>query len=451
LCCELPDASQWLVYEPRFLDPSEPRGLWFCDGPEAVYAIQANAVCLAAGAGWDSLDRCRAFFQAFPYVLVVCPDGARREAMVQELRRRLDTPLLVAETEAFQGCATVAALKAAHGLKGLDRILLYSRELPAYGLLNLRDIAAPDVPHLPKLCSGLPGLDKITGGFFLGELSVWTGRRGSGKSTILSQLLLEAVDQGRTVCAYSGELPAWQFKHWAMLQAAGPGHVELRADRATGKEIPTVPAPVARLIDAWWDKHFFLDDLEAGDAHDEDKILRNFQYAVRRYGASVFLADNLMTARFRPGREGEYYRAQSAFVARLKAFARQYNVHVHLVAHPRKSPGNSGGEGRKAYRPDADEVGGSGDVTNLADNVFAMAQGPVEVPAPEGRETRQMPVLLVLKNRMYGGKGSLALGFHQDSKRFFQLPGGSPGKALGWELASRQLSLTEEQDGDAPL
>jgi len=46
LCCELPDASQWLVYEPRFLDPSEPRGLWFCDGPEAVYAIQAAQIVI---------------------------------------------------------------------------------------------------------------------------------------------------------------------------------------------------------------------------------------------------------------------------------------------------------------------------------------------------------------------------------------------------------------------
>lgn len=448
MCCELPDASRWLVYEPRFLDPAEPRGLWFCDGPEAVYAIQINAACLAAGAGWDSLDRCRDFFRAFPYVLVVCPDPARREGMVNELRRRLDVPLLVAEDGAFQGCATVAALKAAHGLKGLDRILLYSRELPAYGLLNLRDIAAPDVLRLPKLCSGLPGLDRITGGLFLGELSVWTGRRGSGKSTILSQILLEAVDQGRTVCAYSGELPAWQFKHWALLQAAGPRHVALRADPATGRQAPTVPAPTARLIDDWWDGRFLLDDLEAGDAHDEDRILRKFEYAVRRYGASVFLADNLMTARLRPGREGEYYRAQAAFVARLKAFARRHNVHVHLVAHPRKAPGS---EEKRAYRPSADDVGGSGDVTNLADNVFAMAEGPVELPTPEGRETRQMPVLLVLKNRMYGGKGSLALGFDQNSKRFFQLPGGSPDKPFGWELASRQLALTEEQDGDAPL
>ena len=127
LSSELPDVSQWLVYEPRFLDPDMPRGLWFCDGPEAVYTIQINAVCLASGVEWADLPKCAEFVQAFPYVVIVSPDPERRHKMVEEIRRRLTgTPLYVAQDKAFRGCKSIPELKAAHGIKALDQILLLS-------------------------------------------------------------------------------------------------------------------------------------------------------------------------------------------------------------------------------------------------------------------------------------------------------------------------------------
>ena len=433
---ELPDAHQWLVYEDRFLDPEAPRGLWFCDSPLDVSAVQINAVCLAGSlsgcARWEALDRCRDFFRRFPYLLVVCADEARRGEMVRELRRRVDIPILVSESKSFLGCESVWQLRDAHGLKAVDRILLNTYELPAYGLLNLKDVETPDLLRLPKVTSGFPELDRATGGFFLGDLSVWTGERGRGKSTLLGQLLLEAIDQGSTVCAYSGELPAWRFKYWTMLQAAGPGRLVLQTDKASGRQVPAVPPAVAGLIDAWWDKRFFLDDLEAEGAHDEEKILRNFEYAVRRYGASVFLVDNIMTARFHTNREADYYRAQANFVARLKAFAKRHSAHVHVVAHPRKL------DRSRTRKPDADDVGGSGDVTNLADNVFALADGPQK--APDGT-VETVPGLIILKNRAFGDRAAVPLGFERRSKRFYPYRGGNPDKRYGWELAGRQITL----------
>lgn len=56
----------------------------------------------------------------------------------------------------------------------------------------------PDVTRLDKVLYGIPNLDRATGGAVMGELSVWTGKRGEGKSTLLDQFLLEAIDQGET-------------------------------------------------------------------------------------------------------------------------------------------------------------------------------------------------------------------------------------------------------------
>lgn len=428
---KLPDVFEHLLYDPAFMDPHESRGLWFCDCAESVYAIKINAVCLAAGGSFEALSSCANFVDKFPYLVVVCPDEHRREVMVSELRPRVTIPILVAETEAFRGCKTVRELGEKHGTKALDRIIMETTELPDYGLLNLADVKQPDVAALPKTSSGIAELDRTIGGFYMGELSVWTGKRGQGKSTLLDQLLIEAIDQGHRVCAYSGELSAWRFKHWALLQAAGPEHIVIQADKETGRRMATVPPNIAKRIDEWWNKRFLLYDLQIGAAHDEDSILRIFEYAHRIYGADVFLVDNIMTARFKTGRDADFYRAQSNFVGRLVSFAKKFNVHVHLVAHPRKT---GSGAGKK---PEADDVGGAGDITNRADNVFALGRKMVK----DGDGLEPTPVLAVLKNRAYGETRELLLAFDKGSKRFYSPMSGKADKRFGWDLTGRQMEI----------
>lgn len=434
---DLPDVSQYLVYDSWFLDPAEPRGLWFCDSPESVLAIQINAVCLATGAKWEDLTKCEAFVSRFEHLVVVCPDRERRAVMVEEIRRRLNViPVSVAQDQAFRGCPTVQALKETFGPKAMEQILLDVVELPVYGLLDLADVGQPDVARMPKVRSGIPNLDQAIGGFLMGELSVWTGRRGEGKSTLLSQLLLEALDQDATVCAYSGELPAWKFKYWASLQAAGPDHIRMEKDKSSGKLVPVVSPLVQPQIDEWYRRRFFLYDIGKSTVHDAANILRLFGYAHRWYGAKVFLVDNIMTARFKGTRDADFYRAQSAFVNDLATFARSNGVHVHLVAHPKKTD-------QKHLA--ADDVGGIGDITNFADNVFALER------TRKGEAGEGQTVLNILKNRFYGVRKQIGLTFDETSRRFYKSGTGDPNRHYGWELTGRQIRFPEDDDEENPF
>ena len=439
---DLPNVSRWLTYDPMFMAPEDPRGLWFCDGPESVLGIQINAVCLAADASWDDLAHCEAFVSQFQYVLVVCPDPARRESMVNEIRRRLiSTAVLVAQDKAFRGCRTIQSLRETYGLKALDQILLDVVELPVYGLLDLADVRQPDFSQMPKVLSGISLLDQAIGGFLMGELSVWTGRRGEGKSTLLEELLLEARDQGETVCAYSGELPAWKFKYWTSLQAAGPDNIRMERDKRSGRQVPVVTELAQAQIDEWFRREFFLYDIGHSSVHDAGNILRLFEYAHHWYGARVFLVDNIMTARFKGSKDADYYRAQSNFVNALATFARKNGVHVHLVAHPRKT------EGKHLA---ADDVGGIGDITNFADNVFALERA-AKKKEQEG-DVEMHTVLNILKNRFFGVRRQIGLDFDETSKRFYKSGSGSPAKRFSWEFAGDHLKLTEiAADPDDPF
>lgn len=434
-----------LLFEPRFLDPSLPSGLWFCDSLESVQAVSINAVCLAQTAGWEDLSRCAAFFRPFPYIVIVSPDPERRRIMIQELRRRVaDTVFYVATDKAFRGCKSVRELRDTHGPSAVDEILMDVVELPAYGLINLADVKAPDPAQIETVLSGFPILDRKIGGFNLGELSVWTGRRGDGKSTLLGQILLEAVDQDYRVCAYSGELSAWKFKYWTSLQAAGPDNIVMRKDPRTGRPVPTVTDNVQRQIDAWWDRRFMLYDIGASVSHDAENILRIFGYAKKFYGCNVFLVDNIMTARFRRGRDEDYYRAQSNFVASLIGFARREMAHIHLVAHPRKGKA----DGRKHL--ENDDVGGIGDITNLADNVFSLERG-IRQGGKGEQPVEDVTSLAVLKNRLWGETThkdqAIALQFDRMSKRFYRKDYGVD-KRFGWDL-HKQITL-EDLPGEDP-
>ena len=150
----------------------------------------------------------------------------------------------------------------------------------------------------------------------------------------------------------------------------------------------------------------------------------------------MFLVDNLMSARFKAMRESDFFRAQSNFTGRLVEFAKKYEVHVHLVAHPRKT----------SSKLEADDVGGSGDITNRADNVFSLAR----LDEVEAEEKGYDTVLDVLKNRSFGFSGSFGLTFDPKTRRFSRP--GTLEKVYGWDRPAPQTTFEEIEDhGDIPF
>lgn len=403
-----------LLCNPSFMDPAAGSVLWWCESAEDIAAWPINSVCLAGLGKWEDVQHCKDWICRFKCVLAASPN----RAFVDKVRQHVPwLPILSPNQRAFGEYHSVAELAAACGTSDLERRLMYGAIVePSSGLINLADVKRRDLRDIPRTLSGFSRLDRALGGFRDGELTIWTGKRGEGKSTILGQMLLESVDQGHKVCAYSGELNADRFKDWISVQAAGPDMLERLQDPDTGADFYLTPTETMVLIDEWWDRKFYLYDLGISSAHDEDSILNEFEYAHRCLGCDVFLVDNIMTARLKADRD--YYRAQSMFARRLAEFAKSANSHVHLVAHPRKTE-------RGKSIEDSDEVAGTADITNLADNVLSVRR--LAEPGDDGHDTE----LSVLKARENGTIGKIHLCFDTVSRRFFS-PGGTPNKKYGW-------------------
>ena len=425
------DASNWLLYFPEHLDTR--RSLWFVRDVMDLDAWRENAITLAAGADFENFRDCKPFFEAFPSIFIALGDRELAETTADALMEAsVAVPVLLPRKGAFGKAKNVREVLSAGGETAASRLILGAEERAPGGLLDLGDVERVEPMDHPVVLSGIRALDSAIGGFFPGEVTVWTGKRGSGKSTLLGQTLLDAIDQGTRVCAYSGELSAWRFKQWLALQAAGPEYVERCTDPRSEKEYWRVPAPVMEQIDQWWKGRFFLYDNRVSAASDEDSILSVFEYALRRYGCALFLVDNLMSARFSTSADRDFYRAQSNFVGRLVEFAKKYEGHVHLVAHPRKAD--------KIL--DADEVGGSGDITNRADNVLALDRLDEQKATEKGYDA----VLSVLKNRAFGESGKFGLIFNPSCRRYVRV--GERPKHYGWEHIKPILTEVKDDGGE---
>ena len=420
-------------------------GMHLCD-PKDPLTIQEGEVdalsgheaglpnCVSVPSGAEDLtwlDTCWDFLKQFDRVVLYGDNDDAGFKMIRELTVRLPNPHIMVVLHDRKD-ANEELCK--DGPEALRRCWSKAEEVPAYGLIDLADVTPLDMTKIPKVASGIAELDRAIGGFMMGDVSVWTAKRGSGKSTLLSQVCLEAVQAGERVCVYSGELRAERFQSWFHLQAAGSRNIREYFDTVTERTVPYVPRETADRIREWYRGRIYIYDNAIAEGGEASSILKVFEVAAKRYNCRVFLVDNLMTAQFEEQRDSNYYRAQSAFVGKLVEFANRYNVHVHLVAHPRKTNGEL----------ENDDVAGSGDITNRAANVFGMERVPEDKKNMAGFSTG----LKILKNRWDGATRKIGLNFDPVSRRFYATSG-SPDKHYGWE-ADYVETHQEEMGGDMP-
>lgn len=239
-----------------------------------------------------------------------------------------------------------------------------------------------------------------------GEVSVWAGFNGHGKSQVLGHITVDSIGKGHRWCAASME-----FK---------PPRLLSRLYRqAMGLSQPTEEECRGELAD-YFDGYLYIFDIQ-GTAKAE-KMLEIFEYAYRRYGCDNFLVDSLAKCGFG---EDEYNK-QKAFVDRLAEFAMRCNVHVHLVAHSRKK----GSEVDDT--PDKMDVKGTGAITDMVDNVFTVWRNKAKEDEPEKHKGKADCLLSCCKQRNGEWEGKVLLYFDRASLQYLENEGGTAISYARW-------------------
>lgn len=210
-----------------------------------------------------------------------------------------------------------------------------------------------DKPQEEFIRTGITTIDKKMRGLKKGHVSVWSGLRASAKSTVLSQICLNAVNTGNNVGVYSGELTETNFMRWMNQQAAGKGNVK----PSQNEGYYYTPRHIEGKIANWLGKHFWLYNNFYGN--DYQAVMAEFEKKIDECQLDMLILDNLMA--FNISSLGyTKWDAQSAFVLGLSRTAKIKNVHIAFVAHPKKANG--------FLR--FDDISGTADLGNAVDDAF---------------------------------------------------------------------------------
>lgn len=240
-------------------------------------------------------------------------------------------------------------------------------------------------------------------GFFFrdGEVTLWTGATGNGKSTFLNFLQSLILFEEKGIFVASMEIKPERTLRKMAECFYGICGTYRKAITATD-------------FQSWiwrYGEHITFADRVGFIAPDE--ILQMMNFTFKRYGAKHYVIDSLMRVE---GLEEDYPK-QGAFMNDLAEFSHRTGGHVHIVAHPRKM--------QAGRNPGALDIKGSSLIPNNADNVIAVSRNVEKWDlikagklSKEEEEAMHDAEVTVEKQRESGWSGTFYLKFDHRKLKF---------------------------------
>jgi twinkle protein len=361
-----------------------------------------NAVSVPTGAvGFTWLSHCWDWVNKFNEIVVFGDNENGKITLIETLEKRIQGKVKCVRPEDYLCEKDANDILRKYGKEAIIKAVDNAQLREVKYVKRLANVEAVNLSELPKIKTGIRNLDRACGGLLMGHITLLSGKRGEGKSTLMSQFVAQAIDQGNAVFVYSGELPNYHFKNWLDLQIAGNKNIQTRTNEYGDNEYYLLPNTVEKINEWYYDKAYIFDNSSVTD-DEYDGLLKVMVDAICRYDVKLVCIDNLMTA-MECDANTDLYRQQSTFVKNLEKLAQQYDVAIVLVAHPKKTQGDF----------DNDTVSGSSDITNAVSFVLNYQRAKDD----ESCDSK----LMITKNRMNGklltGENSIKLYYSEKSKR----------------------------------
>ena len=281
-----------------------------------------------------------------------------------------------------------------YGEKGVKETIGRAQWIKVDGVFKMSEL--PPLPPSEIYDIGFP----LFGDNFklrLGDFSVWTGIPGHGKTSLVQDIACRVAERHGLVTAWASfEQPPQRdhkraFREWY--------------SRRRERDMTVIETEEA---DAWVDRnHVFLYPTEDDDVT-LDWLLEKMEAAVVRFGAKIIVVDpwNEMDHLYDGRSETEAQYINRA-IKTLKRFARAFQVHLAVVAHPTKI--QKGGDG-KYPMPGLYDINGGAVWHNKADLGVVVH-----------RESESDTTVKTAKSRYHdiiGKPGSVIMQYCRDDRRF---------------------------------
>lgn len=284
--------------------------------------------------------------------------------------------------------------------------------------------------YVPALCASLDAdknrkrvylpwvKTKETFEFRPGEVTVWAGQNGHGKSHVTAMVALSLMGQGERVCIANFEAkPLKTMRKMARMYAG----VNLFSEESLADSQIHHVKRHYREFGSWCHDKLWLFD-QTGTQRGA-KIIGMARYCAQELKIAHVFIDNLAKC----VRDEDDYNGQKAFIDECCALAAEDEFHIHVVAHLKKPPNESD-------RPDKSHVKGSGSIVDQPDNLMMVWRNkPKEDERKTGGHTKadeSDQFIYCKKQRNFEGVGegepTIGLWLHRDSGQFLGAAHESP-------------------------
>ncbi len=245
-----------------------------------------------------------------------------------------------------------------------------------------------------------------------GEVTLYAGSNGGGKSLITGQVALGLVKQRQSICIASFEMKPKRTLYRMLRQFSGE-NIDFPKFMDKAKYI-------GGLLDrfrGFSDGRVYLYDQQG--TTNSSQVIAMARYCAVELGVKHVFIDSLMKC---VAGEDDY-NAQKSFVDEITAVARDHHIHIHLIHHIRKLQSEE-------IQPNKNDIKGTGAIADQVDNVLLMwrnkkkehkaqAGGSVDDKDPDA-------MLMCEKQRNGEAEDWFSLWYDKESQQFVEMPGAVP-------------------------
>jgi twinkle protein len=239
-----------------------------------------------------------------------------------------------------------------------------------------------------------------------GEVTLWAGVNGHGKSLITGMVALSLMAQNERVCVASFEMKPRKSlermtRQWTAELPSG--------DFGMDERVIAAFKDLYEQFQGFTDKRLWFYDQQG--TVDVGTLIGVIRYCAKELGIQHFFIDSLMKCV-----SGEDdYNGQKNFVDELTAIARDYGMHIHLVHHIKKLSSEEA-------QPDKMDVKGTGAITDQVDNLLLVWRNKKKEKDQQAgkKSANDEPDALLICEKQRNGEweGRVGLWFERHSQQY---------------------------------